>query len=118
MKRERKKRLTAAELKAAGVSREIVVRKIRPEKPKSPDPILSENDANDKKPGAARPRIERRDQDAPMEATGPAPTGDGPIAPSRGWSERREGSIHPGTTPAREEEAQRREAVEGGGGGG
>lgn len=29
MKRERKKRLTPAELKAAGVSREIVVRKIR-----------------------------------------------------------------------------------------
>ena len=38
--RERRKKLTASELKAAGVSREIVVRKIRPSK--SAETSLSE----------------------------------------------------------------------------
>lgn len=39
MKHERRKKLTATELKAAGVSKNLVVRKIRPEKkPQCPGP--------------------------------------------------------------------------------
>lgn len=45
---------TRAELKAAGVSRELVVRKIRPEKPKSADSSLSEAANDERERGADR----------------------------------------------------------------
>ncbi len=44
MKRERRTKLTAAELKAAGVSKERVVRLVRREEPKESEPARREEE--------------------------------------------------------------------------